>query len=154
MADNAQTIRRFLLNHGLTPAQAAGVMGNIEVESGFNPGTYNSGEGAIGIVQWEGGRRSALQQFAAARGTSETDLETQLEFMWHEWQTSEAAAFRQIKSSTTASQAAAADDQYYERSSGSSRQARISDAEVIAGGASPLTTQSAGATKLTGSNAA
>lgn len=142
------TIYNFLTTQaGLTPDQAYGVMGNLEVESSLNPASYNPNEKAIGIVQWEGGRRAALQAFAAARGTSETDLQTQLEFMLHEWQTTESSAYQAIKSAGSPEQAAALDDQYYERSSGAARQQREQDAAALAGG--ETMPQSAGETLLT-----
>lgn len=100
---NQSIIYNFLTTKGgLTPEQAYGVMGNLQVESSLNPSAYNGNEGAIGIAQWEGGRRAALQAFAASRGTNETDLETQLEFMLHEWKTTESSAYQQIRSAGSA----------------------------------------------------
>jgi hypothetical protein len=119
---------------GLTPAQAAGVAGNLQVESGFNPSANNPREGAIGLAQWEGGRRTGLQRFAAAHGTSETDLGTQIDYLIYELQGPEAGALAQLKTAGNPGAAAAAFDQYYERSAGTSRSARIADAQAIASG--------------------
>jgi hypothetical protein len=131
---NLDTILAFLQGKGLTPAQAAGVAGNLQVESGFNPAAYNAGEGAIGIAQWENGRRTALDNFAARTGGSETDLGTQLNFLWQELTGSESGALAQLQQAGDAASAASAFDQYYERSSGGSRSTRIADAQKIAGG--------------------
>jgi hypothetical protein len=131
---NLDTILAFLQGKGLTPAQAAGVAGNLQVESGFNPAAYNAGEGAIGIAQWENGRRTALDNFAARTGGSETDLGTQLNFLWQELTGSESGALAQLRQAGDAASAASAFDQYYERSSGGSRSTRIADAQKIAGG--------------------
>jgi len=63
-----EKIWNFFIANGLSPEQAAGIMGNMQEESGFIPsnyqgieefnlwesGTYNK---AWGLVQWDGGRR-------------------------------------------------------------------------------------------------
>jgi hypothetical protein len=132
---NLDTILTYLQTQlGLSPAQAAGVAGNLQVESGFNPAAYNAGEGAIGIAQWEGGRRQALDAFAAQAGSSETDLGTQLGFLVKELHGPESGAYQQLLATSDPGSAAAAFDQYYERSSGGSRATRIADAQAIAGG--------------------
>lgn len=81
---NAQVIWNYLVGKGLSDEQAAGVMGNLQQESEYNPAAENANEGAFGIAQWEGGRRTSLERFASSRGTSPTDLKTQLDFMWSE----------------------------------------------------------------------
>ena len=103
-----QNIHAFLIAKGRSPAQAAGVEGNLLVESGFNPSAYNAKEGAIGLAQWEGDRRTQLQRFAAQRGTSETDVNTQRDFLWAELQGSEQAALKGLLAANTASDAATA----------------------------------------------
>lgn len=118
----------------LTPAQAAGVAGNLEVESGFSPTAANPREGAIGIAQWEGGRRQALDAYATSTGGSETSLATQLGFLGQELHGSEAGAFQKLLATSDPGSAAAAFDQYYERSSGAARSTRVADAQAIAGG--------------------
>ncbi|WP_433761007.1 phage tail tip lysozyme [Nocardia sp. CA-135398] len=128
----ASEIYKYLLSKGFTPAQAAGILGNMQVESGFDTGAYNPGEGAIGLCQWEGGRRTNLEAFAAAQGKSVTDWHVQVDFMMHELQGSESGAYGQIKSASSAGAAAAAFDQYYERSSGEARGQRVANANSIA----------------------
>lgn len=118
----------------LTPAQAAGVAGNLEVESNFSPTAANAKEGAVGIAQWEGGRRTALDQYAAATGGSETSLATQLGFLGQELHGSESGAFTALLNTSTPEQAAAVFDQDYERSSGAARSTRVADAQAIAAG--------------------
>jgi hypothetical protein len=119
---------------GLSSEQAAGVAGNLQVESGFSSTSFNPREGAIGLAQWEGGRRTRLQQFAAARGSSETDLNTQIDYLISELQGPEAGALAKLRAAGDAGSAAAAFDQYYERSSGSARAQRVADAQAIASG--------------------
>jgi hypothetical protein len=64
--DTKEKVWNYLLQKDLTPEQAAGIMGNMQAESGINP-TRHQGTGDIwnsnftgnawGIVQWDGGRR-------------------------------------------------------------------------------------------------
>lgn len=91
-ADNAETIWDWLTqDQGLSNQAAAGIMGNIQQESGFNPHAYQEAgerdeapEGTwrgYGLCQWTKERCDNLRQFASERGTSSGDLVTQLEFM-------------------------------------------------------------------------
>ena len=48
---------------GMSEAAAAGIMGNMEQESGCQPDIKQKGGGAYGICQWDGGRRDKLKQF-------------------------------------------------------------------------------------------
>jgi Phage tail lysozyme len=136
MASNQATIGAFLAGKGLSAAQVAGVEGNLYVESGFDPTNVNPKEGAIGIAQWEGSRRTALRSYAARTGGSESSLTTQLGFMWNELTGSESSSLSRLRATTTPGDAAAVFDQYYERSSGEARATRIKKAQQFFGGAS------------------
>jgi hypothetical protein len=129
-----QILSRLQSALGLTPAQAAGVAGNLQVESGFSPTAYNPREGAIGLAQWEKGRRTALQSFAAQRGTSENDLSTQIDYLIYELQGPESGALTKLKATSDPGSAAAVFDQYFERSDGKARDRRVADAQAIASG--------------------
>jgi hypothetical protein len=133
---NLAAVLSFLQGKGLTPAQAAGVAGNLQVESGVNidPAASNAREGAVGIAQWEGGRRAALDAFAARTGGSETDLGTQLNYLWSEFQGPESSAYRKLLATNDPASAAAVVDQFYERSSGAARAQRVADAQAIYNG--------------------
>lgn len=131
---NQSEITAFLASKGLSPNQIAGVEGNLYVESGFNPTLPNRAEGAIGIAQWEGGRRVALDNYAARTGGSETSLQTQLGYLWSELQGGEHASLTALQATTTPAAAAAVWDADYERSSGAARKQRIAAANRIAAG--------------------
>uniref|UniRef100_UPI0019163D8E phage tail tip lysozyme n=1 Tax=Nocardia sp. CY41 TaxID=2608686 RepID=UPI0019163D8E len=131
-ANPADVYRYLISKHGLTPAQAAGIVGNIQVESGFKTRAYNSGEGAIGLCQWRGRRRQALERFAAARGRPVTDWKVQVDFMMAELRSNESTAYGYLRAAQTPAYAAAVFDQYYERSSGEARGQRIAYANSIA----------------------
>jgi hypothetical protein len=75
----------FLLGKGLTPEQTAGLMGNIQQESGFRPEAVEGGNGiGFGIVQWSFGRRTAVEAAAQKQGVPATSLAFQLEYMFQE----------------------------------------------------------------------
>lgn len=73
--DNKAKIWNWLIAKGMTPYGAAGIMGNMSIESGFNPfriqggaslNTYEAmvgsrnGASAFGLVQWDADRRVAI----------------------------------------------------------------------------------------------
>lgn len=110
--DNAQKIWDKLISAGLTPAGAAGLMGNLYAESGLNPrnlqnsyekklglsdadytaavdcGAYGSfvTDGAgYGLAQWTySSRKAALLAYAKARGRSIGDLDMQVGYLLQE----------------------------------------------------------------------
>ena len=78
----------FFKNKGFSDAGTAGIMGNLEQESGIDPkAIQGNGKGpAAGIAQWENyntksARWKQLSEFAKSKGTKWTDLTTQLEFL-------------------------------------------------------------------------
>lgn len=115
-SDNAEKTWNFLVGKGLTPEQAAGIMGNLKAEGHFEPklveyGWLNSrgevsvagqpsslddvippdrnekGQPGYGIVQWTSpGRKQGLRDKAASMGLPESDLGVQLEYLWEELQ--------------------------------------------------------------------
>jgi beta-N-acetylhexosaminidase len=95
-SDNEKTIWNWLVGQGLSGAQAAGIMGNLEQESGFDPtiiqGGGNSndphaaGGGGWGLVQWTPGAK-VLQDQSGAKATGSIDaIQTQLQIAWWEAQ--------------------------------------------------------------------
>lgn len=105
-----------LIEGGMEPHIAIGFVGNFMVEStaALNPSIRGDGGAAYGIAQWND-RRPALFAFAARRGTDPSDLDTQIAFVQHELQTSEAGAWGRIRQARTAADAAALVSKYYER---------------------------------------
>lgn len=71
-----------LLDAGYSEIAAAGVMGNIYGESGFDPAAIEGGSGeGHGLCQWSFGRKEQLFAFAASRGVDWTDEDLQIEFL-------------------------------------------------------------------------
>jgi murein DD-endopeptidase MepM/ murein hydrolase activator NlpD len=91
-SDNQQKIFNFLTSKGLQPFQAAGIMGNMAVESGFEPQRLQgtdigvktpaesfSGSLGWGIVQWTPGSKFIDTNNPKNRAN---DLGVQLQFLW------------------------------------------------------------------------
>lgn len=76
---NPEKIFNYVKAKGLDCKAAAAVVGNAQQESGCNPGSVGGG-----LLQWQGSRYSGLQSFAKG---NVNDLQTQLDWMWHELQT-------------------------------------------------------------------
>lgn len=68
---------------GYSEIAVAGAMGNIDYESGgFNPAIVEGGSGeGIGIVQWSFTRKAQLIAYAASKGLTWQDEDTQVEFL-------------------------------------------------------------------------
>ena len=86
----AAAVLAGLRARGLDAEHAAILAGNIEQESGFDPTKPNIAEGGIGLIQWRLERRAALQRLARLRHKSETDLNTQLDFLFSEFKSTPA----------------------------------------------------------------
>jgi hypothetical protein len=115
----------------LSTAQACGIIGNMQSESGLRSSAYNNGERAIGLCQWQGARSKHLKQFAAQHGTHHGDWHVQVDFMMHELKGSESFAWSALRRAHTPQQAAVVFDRYYERSSGAARHQRVANATNI-----------------------
>ena len=110
--DNAQIAFNYFVSQGLSPVQAAGIVGNLQGESGrglntstINPGDGRDGTDSIGIAQWNSSRAQALKDYAASKGTPHTDLNTQLEFLHQELKGPEKAAYDKLLAAQTPEEA-------------------------------------------------
>lgn len=132
--ERAKYAYQYLIDHGYTPAQAAGMVGNLQVESGPNlDNLYNPNDKGLpsyGIAQWRGSRAEA---FRGAYGVypNEATLDQQLEFMIRELDTTHASANQAILNSTTPQEAAYAFDRKYEVSDGSTINQRVANANEL-----------------------
>ncbi len=132
--DRAKYAYQYFINQGFTPEQAAGIVGNLQAESGPNlDSLYNpagGGSGARGIAQWRGAR---TQEFVSRYGTTPdlASLDDQLDFIMYEFNTTESRALSGVKSATTAAEAANAFDSLFERSGGGTLQTRVNNATSL-----------------------
>lgn len=102
-SDNPEKVWNYLTGKGMTPVQAAGAMGNLQHEGGFNPKRVEDGWGfpremeaippnvgpagqpGYGIVQWTSpGRKQGLATMAIEKNLPVYDLSLQLDYMWSE----------------------------------------------------------------------
>jgi uncharacterized protein (TIGR03382 family) len=88
---NDKTAFDFFVAKGLTSFQSAGIVGNLDQESGVDPNAVQFGGGpGRGIAQWSvGGRWDTTPNgnvvwYAKQKGQSEWSLNLQLEFIWYE----------------------------------------------------------------------
>jgi hypothetical protein len=139
LSTNAKAAMEFFTSRGWSPAQAAGIVGNLQAESGKNLSLTAIGDGgkALGIAQWHPNRRTVYERTFGKRW-SETSFTDQLNFI--QWELSNADnvsgnlnknAGDAIRNSNSAAQAAIIFDEQYERSSGAHRQKRIDNAEAL-----------------------
>lgn len=102
-----------LEKRGVPKTVAEGIAINAGDESNFKFGVNEKNpivpgsKGGFGLLQWTGSRRRALQQYAAQKGTSPTDPETQLDFTVRELHGSERGAYRAMLNAKTPGEAAA-----------------------------------------------
>jgi hypothetical protein len=132
---NAQTAVAYLQSKGWTAAQAQGIVGNFQQESGVNLNINATGDGgtAYGIAQWHPDRQANFQK-QYGFPIQQASLSQQLEFVNYELtQGNERAAGAKIRATKTPGEAAVVTDQYYERSNGASRSKRIDYANALAG---------------------
>lgn len=126
----------------LTPAQAAGVAGNIQEESGFSTTSYNPNENAHGLENWEGRRWTLLQNYSAKNNLAPTSIYAQLGYLNSELQGPYKNVLADLRNATSPSQAAYIFDTEDERSTAASIPARESNANSIYSqiiGGKPLT---------------
>lgn len=101
-----RTVWAFFRDKGFTAEATAGIMGNMQQESGIDPTVNQNGGGpAKGIVQWEGARFTNMKAFAQQRGKDWTDLDSQLEYVYKElrelqnvyWKKANCSGFEEFK---------------------------------------------------------
>jgi hypothetical protein len=80
---NAQTTHDFFIAQGWSEAQVAGIMANVQKESGFDPGIVNKTGGDAGLFQWRGPR---ARQFQAMYGHRVQDGTLQEQLQFAQWE--------------------------------------------------------------------
>lgn len=122
----------FFQSKGWSKEQAAGIVGNLQAESGKNLRTNAVGDSgqAYGIAQWHPDRQRKFEEVMHVP-IRQSSFQQQLEFVNWELNNTESQAGRIIKSAQSAEQAASLMDQYYERSSGAHRGERMANAKSL-----------------------
>lgn len=85
---NQQKIWSYFVGKGFTKESTAGIIGNFQQESGCDPEARQSPGPGRGLAQWgegqDGGRFDQLKAWASPNGSDPYDMQTQLDWTWHE----------------------------------------------------------------------
>jgi MYXO-CTERM domain-containing protein len=104
----------YFLGKGLTNFQAAGIVGNLDQESGVDPTAVQAGGPGRGIAQWSVGGRwdtdanDNATWYAAQQGQSVDSLQLQLDFIWYELTTFSNYGLAALQQSTNVTDATVA----------------------------------------------
>jgi MYXO-CTERM domain-containing protein len=115
---NDQAAYEFFINKGLTCEQSAGIVGNLDQESGVDPTALQYGGGpGRGIAQWSAGGRwdttpnDNAVWYAGQMGENVWSLQLQLEFIWYELPS---YGFSNLQAATTVDAATVAFEEDFE----------------------------------------
>lgn len=139
VSPGGSSIARTLIQAlGITPAQAAGIVGNLQRESGLNPRINEGGfvglplgVGGYGLAQWTGSRQQNLRRFAGYDDSKAGDLTTQVKFLISELLGPESRALAELRKAVSPEQAAVVFDKYYERSGIKALDERMANARAV-----------------------
>jgi len=106
---------RFFESQGWSRAQSAGIVANLQAESGLNAGIQQHGGGpGYGLAQWEGPRQAAFQRWSG-HNIHGSSFHEQLQFIQYELTHSEAGAGNALRGARSAGDAASIVTRLYER---------------------------------------
>ena len=134
-----QKIIAGLMQRGFPEHIAKGMAANMIVESGLNTSVneiaplVEGSRGGYGLNQWTGPRRRQFEAFAADRGASLSDLNTQLDFTAWELQNTERGAGQALSGAGTAADAARIYSEKFLRPGIPHLDRRIAEANRLAG---------------------
>ncbi|GEM_PF-3284882 len=97
-----------------TPEQAAGIVANLEAESGFKHTAIGDNGKAFGIGQWHPDRQAKFKQ-KFGKDIRQSSYQEQLAFVNWELNNNESSAGKKLRQSKSANQAGAIVSRYYER---------------------------------------
>ncbi len=132
---NEQPAFDYFRSKGLTGEQSAGIVGNLDVESGLDPTIAQSGGPGRGIAQWSVGARwdttpgDNVKSYAAQQGKSAVSLQLQLDFIWFELTMFPGYGLTKLKATTTVSAATSSFATNYEGCGACSTATRIAYAQ-------------------------
>lgn len=112
---SAKEIIDFFKNKGLTPEQSAGIAGNLWAESGFKTKALGDNSTSLGLAQWHKERKDSLIDWCKSQNLDPYSVKGQLEYLWHELNTSEKNALSKVKSSNSVEEASFNFAKYFER---------------------------------------
>src|SRR5262249_47342204 len=117
---NDKTAFDYFLAKGMTSVQAAGIVGNLDQESGMDPAIAEPGGPGGGIAQWSvGGRwdtatKDNAKWYASTQGKNVLSLSLQLDFVWYELTTFPSYGLATLQQATTVTEAVVAFEKRFE----------------------------------------
>ena len=127
----------YFLGKGLANYQAAGIVGNLDQESGVDPTAVESGGPGRGIAQWSVGGRwdtdanDNATWYAGQQGQSVDSLQLQLDFIWYELTTFSGYGLASLEASTDVTAATIAFQNDFEGCGTCDQSTRISYAQNV-----------------------
>lgn len=123
LGSSAREAMGYFIKKGWTPAQAAGIVANLETESQLNPRAVGDGGTAYGIAQWHPDRQHEFQR-VSGHSIRTSNLAQQLAFVHYELTRGiEMPAGNLLRASTHAYQAGSIISKNYERPAKRAREA-------------------------------
>jgi LAS superfamily LD-carboxypeptidase LdcB len=110
-----ELVMAFLVGKGLSVAGAAGVAGNIKIESNFNPAAVGDRGTSFGLAQWHKDRKDQLVAYAKSKDQHPGDAQLQLEYLWNTLVSSYSSLTNYLKSAKDPRDAAYQFAKQYER---------------------------------------
>lgn len=118
---SVRMMKDLILDLGLTPEQAAGIVGNGGAESGLKAiqeKSPSSGRGGYGYFQWTGPRRTAFEKWAKAQGFALDSYAANYGFLLHELQTTQKKPLEKLRETETVKAAAETFGYHFEKFAG------------------------------------
>lgn len=103
----------YLESQGIAPNGAAGIVGNLQQESGLNPK-----EAGGGLAQWNPGWYATMVSWVSGRGMNPASAAGQLTYLVHDLQSSYQKLLAELNSATSPEEAATMFETTYELCSG------------------------------------
>jgi hypothetical protein len=134
---NDVTVCQYFVGKGLTAYQAAGIVGNLDQESGASPTAIQQGGPGRGIAQWsQGGRwdtdaNDNAVAYASQQGQDVWSLGLQLDFIWYELTTFSGYGLGALRASTDVTGATVAFETDFEGCGQCNESQRIAYAQSI-----------------------
>jgi len=132
--DPEKLAMQYIMSKGYQKHQAAGLVGNLLHETGgtLDPNILEAGRGpGYGLAQHTGPRRKELEAFASQRGSPVNEFWTQLDFIMHELETSEASAGESLRNAQDVDTATRVVSEKYERPGKPMLESRLAQARRI-----------------------
>lgn len=134
---NDQPAFDYFLGKGLTNFQAAGIVGNLDQESGVDPTAVQSGGPGRGIAQWSVGGRWDTDTddnavwYAGAQGQNVETLQLQLDFIWYELTTFSSYGLTALEQTTNVTDATVVFETDFEMCGSCNETQRVAYAENV-----------------------